>query len=301
MLPADLDFAAACTAAEGWGTETRAEFEGFLACAPGSGLVAEQSGERVGIGVAISYGEAGFIGELIVAREHRGRGIGRRLLEHAIDRLHARGVRSIFLDGMPAAIRLYERIGFIKLCHSLRFSSEAAIRADGARGDRRTGVRRMRAADLETVLALDRRLFGADRGPFLRRRYALYPELCRVQEGPVDDAAAPRLRADRAPADEPAIRGFVMGRRGPGITAAGPWVIADERDFAIDLLAQWPIETRGARLVLGVLETHARVAGALRTLGFQEHPSPPWRMRLGEPHPLGLGPGCCAIGSAAKG
>ena len=28
----DLDFAASCTAAEGWASETRAEFEGFLAC-----------------------------------------------------------------------------------------------------------------------------------------------------------------------------------------------------------------------------------------------------------------------------
>jgi GNAT superfamily N-acetyltransferase len=283
MLPADLDFAAACTAAEGWGTETRVEFEGFLACAPGSGLVAERSGERAGIGIAIPYGQAAFIGELVVAREHRGRGIGRRLLEHAIDQLHARGVHSIFLDGVPAAVSLYERAGFIKLCRSLRFSGESAVFAAHAPAHRRLAARPMRAADLGTVLALDRECFGADRGAFLRRRYALHPELCRVQ------------------ANDQAIHGFVMGRRGPGITAAGPWVVADERDFATDLLAQLSSQAHDGRLVLGVLETHAHVALTLRALGFQEHPSPPWRMRLGEPHPLGLAPGCCAIGSAAKG
>lgn len=291
MLPVDLDFAAASTADEGWGTETRAEFEGFLTCSPGSGLVAEQAGERLGIGVAIAYGEAGFIGELVVAREHRGRGIGRRLLEHAIDRLHASGARSIFLDGVPAAVSLYERAGFVRLCRSLRFSGEGAIFAGGAHDRRRVAVRGMRAADLEAVLALDRERFGADRGAFLRRRFALYPEFCRVQVG----------RADRAPAGEPVLRGFLMGRRGPGITAAGPWVVDDERDFAVDLLAQLSSQAHDGRLVLGVLETHASVAVALRALGFQEHPSPPWRMRLGEPHPLGLAPGCCAIGSAAKG
>ena len=52
MDPPDLDFAAACTAAEGWLTETRQSFDGFYAYDPAGCFVAELDGKRVGICVA---------------------------------------------------------------------------------------------------------------------------------------------------------------------------------------------------------------------------------------------------------
>ena len=42
----DLDFAAGCTAAEGWASETRAQFEGSLAHDAGGCLVAAEEGRR---------------------------------------------------------------------------------------------------------------------------------------------------------------------------------------------------------------------------------------------------------------
>ena len=86
MQPEDLDFAAACTAAEGWRTQTRAEFEGFYAHDPEGCLIAEAAGTPVGICVGTSYGGPpsggyGFIGELIVVPEARGRDTGRLLLD----------------------------------------------------------------------------------------------------------------------------------------------------------------------------------------------------------------------------
>jgi GNAT superfamily N-acetyltransferase len=49
--------------------------------------------------------------------EHRGRGLGRALLSHAIDWAKDRGCHSIVLDtsiGMTAAQRLYESVGFAR-------------------------------------------------------------------------------------------------------------------------------------------------------------------------------------------
>jgi len=121
MQPSDLDFAAECTAREGWASETRQEFEGFLAYDLGGCFVAEVNGRRVGICIATPYVGFGFVGELIVAKAVRGHGIGRRLLEHSVQYLHDCGAQTVYLDGVLAAVSLYERVGFRRVCRSLRF------------------------------------------------------------------------------------------------------------------------------------------------------------------------------------
>ena len=121
MQAADLDFAASLTAAEGWGSETRVELEGSFGYDPGGCLLAEEDAERIGMCVATPYGESGFVGELIVAPSARQRGVGRALLDHAINYLQGRGLASILLDGVPAAVPLYERAGFRRVCRSMRF------------------------------------------------------------------------------------------------------------------------------------------------------------------------------------
>jgi hypothetical protein len=45
MLESDLNFAGECTANEGWSSEIRTEFEGFLAFDPKGCFVAETGGQ----------------------------------------------------------------------------------------------------------------------------------------------------------------------------------------------------------------------------------------------------------------
>jgi GNAT superfamily N-acetyltransferase len=281
MTPADLDFAASCTAAEGWGSQ-RGEFEGFYAHAPEGCLVAETGSERIGICVATPYSEHGFLGMLIVCPEARGRGVGRRLLEHAIAYLHGRGVRSIYLDGALAAVPLYERLGFRKICRSLRFSGTLPGRAH-------PHVRPMVEADLSVVCALDRLAFGADRGFFLERRLAGDPALCKVLE------------------QDGQIAGFMLGRRTEGLVSIGPWVARPEVKRPADLLESLAGEAGEAAIGLGVLETNRAAADTVRALGLAERAAPPWRMALGpsgaseNPDALGASPLAYAVGSPAKG
>ena len=165
MRTSDLDFAVTLTAAEGWSSETRAEFEGFLAYDPAGCFIAEVAGRQVGMCVATRYIGFGFLGELIVVEDMRGQGLGRRLLESAVSYLHAHGAGTIFLDGVLAALPLYERAGFRRVCRSLRFIGSL-------RGQPHPGVRQMRADDMPAVAALDQAAFGADRRFFLERRRA---------------------------------------------------------------------------------------------------------------------------------
>jgi len=277
MQASDLDFAAECAANEGWASETRHEFEGFFAYDPRGCLIAEEDGRRVGVCIATPYAPFGFVGELIVVEAMRGRGIGRRLLEHALDYLRARGARTVFLDGVPAALSLYERAGFRPVCRSLRFYGQLAGRSHAR-------VRPMRADDLDAAAALDRLAFGADRRFFLARRLALYPELGRVLER------------------EGQMAGFILGRRAPGRVSAGPWVVRPGVESPGDLLESLALEVSDAEeLSLGVLTTNAAAVAALRAFGLIEHPQSPWRMALGAPGPYGSPAQCYAIGSAAKG
>jgi ribosomal protein S18 acetylase RimI-like enzyme len=280
MVYDDLDFAASCTAGESWASEGRAEFEGFFAHDPGGCLVAEEEGRRVGIGIATPYGPFGFIGELIVLPEARGRGVGRALLDRAVSYLRDCGARTVLLDGVLRAVPLYERFGFRKLCRSLRFRGEI-------RGRPAPRVRPMLSEDLAEVARLDRQAFGADRSFFLRRRLNRFPELSKVL---VQDGR---------------LAGFLLGRsgqvEGETWTSAGPWVIAPGVEQPEELLESLAPEGGARRLSVGVLAANEAAVNLVRSLGLEERPNSPWRMAFGEPGNLGDSPLALAVGTAAKG
>lgn len=277
MHESDLDFAAHCTDTEGWVSETRREFEGFFGHTPGGCLIAELDDQPVGIGVATYYGGYGFIGELIVEEAFRGRGIGRRMMDRAIEYLRQRGSHSIYLDGVLAAVPLYERVGFRKLCRSLRFIGEL-------HGQQHEGVRLMQPADLDTIAALDQEAFGADRRYFLQRRLHLFPALCQVQE------------------KNGRIQGYIFGRRGDEYIAGGPWLVQPEAENPLALIESLALHAaEGVVMSVGVLEHNTRAVSLIRTLGLEERATSPWRMVLGPSDRLGNDPRLFGNGSAAKG
>jgi GNAT superfamily N-acetyltransferase len=284
QTPADLDFAAGLTIGEGWASEVRSVFEGFFAYDPNGCFIAEADDQRVGIAVATHYGENGFIGEIIVVPELRGQGIGRQLLDHAVNYLHRRRAHNVLLDGVLRAVPLYERAGFRRVCRSLRFQGRIPGRASPR-------ARAMHPEDLPAVKAIDRLAFGDNRGFFLERRLRLYPDLCQVLE------------------EDENIRAFILGRRmastedqpGGGMLAVGPWVVAPGVENPAELIESLAIAAGENDLTVGVLEKNERAAELLRSYGLVERQGVPWRMVLGFEAYLGASEQCYAIGSAAKG
>lgn len=276
MREEDLAFAAECTAAEGWLSENRATLEGFFINNPKGCLVAEEKGKPVGICVSTFYGKTGFIGELIVRPEVRGRGVGAELLNHGVRVLKDWGAETIYLDGVVKAVELYERNGFHKVCRSWRFSGHLA-------GKPGSYVRRMAVSDLEQVTMLDRLSFGADRGFFLKRCLGLFPELSHVM-----------LDGER-------VTGYILGRSGDNWLSAGPWVVAEDAQNPAELLRAFAFEARERPISIGILETNYKACQLMRILDFQERTDSPWRMALGSSSDLGASTRCYAVGSAAKG
>jgi len=276
MQKQELAFAAECTAAEGWMSENKATLEGFYLKDPKGCLLAEEKGQPVGICVTTFYGNCGFIGELIVRPEARGRGVGAELLRHGVRILKDRGAETIYLDGVVKAVALYERNEFNKVCRSWRFSGQLA-------GKPSLHVRHMTVSDLDQVNALDRLSFGADRSFFLGRRFELFPEHSLVM-----------LDGER-------VSGYILGSSGESWISAGPWVVKEDAENPLELLSAFALTAGGRPISIGILETNHRACDIVRRLGFRERSDSPWRMAMGSSSDLGASPRCYAVGSAAKG
>jgi predicted N-acetyltransferase YhbS len=274
----DLVFAAECTVDVGWAkpNDSLTSFEGFYQYDPQGCLIAHLGDTPVGICVATLYGRSGFIGELIVRSEERGKGIGAALLQQGVSYLHDQGTRTVYLDGVVPAIPLYERNGFRKICRSLRFSGRI-------KGGEHLSVRPMQPADLPAVCRLDQEAFGADRGFYLKRRLKLFPRLFKVM---VEDGQ---------------LTGFITACGGDESVSVGPWIVKDNSDQALWLLKSIVHEVGDVPVRLSILENNRKAAERMYGLGFTIRKECPWRMALGPDEDLGMSDQCHAIGSPAKG
>lgn len=276
MRREDAAHAARWAEVEGWATEVAEEFELFLDHEPAGCFLAESGGGPAGVCVATSYGDKGFIGELLVDPACRGGGAGPALFDRAAAYLEGRGCRTVSLDSVPRAVPFYETRGFRPVClsHRLRGAPAGAVEA---------GIRPVTPADRPAILEIDRRVFGGDRSFFLERRVVLYPELAWL-----------KMSAGR-------IVGYVFGRRRQGFAWAGPWW-ADPDDVRPGaLLAAFAFGAGEAEVRLGILETNADAVALVSGLGFTASPKPSVRMVRGPGDTLGADPALLAVGTAAKG
>ncbi len=276
MTKDDLDFAAECTSGAGWNTETRIELSAIYHYNPSGCFIGDEDGRSVAVCMATSFGEAGFIGELIVDPAWRGRGFGAAMMTQAIKYLEESDVQAIYLDGVSSAVPLYERLGFRRICRSLRF---------GGQGGRIQGesIRPMSFNDLKRVNEIDVNVFGLNRSFFLRHRLEKYGDLCFVQE------------------KTNVISGYIQGRRGNNVISVGPWVSESGANDSLPLLNTVAERAGSTPLRIGILEDNHTAVASVRSLGFAESSDPPWRMVYGEGENPGSHRSALAIGSPAKG
>lgn len=275
MLTVELDFALSLTESVGW-SSIRKDFEELLLFDQHGCFVGEEDGVPVGMVCALSYGPFGTIGNLIVVDDYRGQGRGALLMEHAMEYLRSsKGTEAMMLDSVPAAVPLYERLGFKKVCRSLRFAGRVEPR-------RSPIVRPMEGKDLMHILSIDRKHFGASRFLFISSGLAANPELSRVIEVDGD------------------IVGYVMGSERYGHVRLAPWVMSNHFKLAEELLRDFAVQAGGRMIKLGVLESSRRAIGVLKVCGLLEKDAS-WRMVLGTDEKPEFSDGLFAIGSPMRG
>jgi ribosomal protein S18 acetylase RimI-like enzyme len=114
MHPSDIPFAIRLTDQEKWGI-TRSALQRLLRLTPRGCFITHDGTSRLGLLTTTTYGrELAWIGNVIVDREHRGKHIGNRMVEHAVSFLRKLGVRHIALYCFSENVRFYENLGFAR-------------------------------------------------------------------------------------------------------------------------------------------------------------------------------------------
>ena len=99
--------------AEGWVAEPW-EFEFLLSEFPqGCFTAREYNGEPAGYVTSLRHERSGWIGNLIVSKEKRGQGGGKRLFASALHALKSADVETFWLTASKSGQSLYEKYGFI--------------------------------------------------------------------------------------------------------------------------------------------------------------------------------------------
>ena len=273
----DVQFAAQLTRSEAWHSETELEISTYYKNDPNGCFICEVNGTKAGICIATAYQNSGFIGELIVNKQFRNQGIGRKMMETAIQYLHQKEIKSIFLDGVQKAIPLYESLGFQPVCRSLRFFGQLSPMEN-------SNIHSMDSLDLKSVIKSDQMYFGQNRGYFLRKRWENYPHLALVQK------------------KENKITSYLFGRTGSGgLVSVGPWISLSEPFEDLSILYHLQSIIGNQPFGIGVLENRKTIIQELVLGGVHPRPDPPFRMVLGIGKNPGDNPQCLAIGSPAKG
>jgi len=203
MTPADIPAGMRLKDIAGW-NQTPADWERFLRASPEGCFAAEVGGAVVGTATTIVYeGRFAWIGMVLVDPEHRGQGIGTRLLEKTIERLDALAVPTLKLDATPQGKPIYEKLGFTAEYEIERWNLQRAPDAQAARPP-------APPRNLKRVLRLDREVFGADRSGLLHSLHRDAPEFTMAIEFMGD------------------LTAYALGRRGSRADQLGPWMAQDE-------------------------------------------------------------------------
>ncbi|AMV70478.1 GNAT family N-acetyltransferase [Desulfuromonas carbonis] len=121
-------------------------------------FVLRLAGRPLGFVSAVAYQESGWIGNLLVAPESRGRGFGAALFDFAVERLNLARVKRIWLTASGAGLPLYQRRGFLPCDRVERWQGPG----QGLGGGLPTPPEL-----LEKLIALDWRCWGEDRSPLI--------------------------------------------------------------------------------------------------------------------------------------
>lgn len=164
LLAEDLASADQLRADLGW-NQTISDWERLLALSPEGCFVAAQNARIVGTCTTVTYGNAlAWIGMMMVHPASRGQGVGKALLQRAVDYLRQRTVSCIKLDATPMGKPLYARIGFVPEWTLTRWEhSGSALEVEPAPDF----IHAPAENDWPGILALDAQAFGVYRGTLL--------------------------------------------------------------------------------------------------------------------------------------
>jgi GNAT superfamily N-acetyltransferase len=242
MTLADVPAGMELKAQAGW-NQLEADWKRLLELSPEGAFIAEVGDRPVGTVATCRFGPVAWVAMMLVDEAHRGRGIGRALMNRALEHLDAQGVRSIRLDATPLGEPLYASLGFAAETTFARYQGDLP----GISGSGRLG--KVHAAESpEDVAALDREVTGTDRRRLLDRLASEYPGSLRVF------------------VSKRRIRGYLLSRPGAQACQIGPCIADAEGGLAlfVDAARRYP----GRRVLIDIPTSHATATSLVEGFGL---------------------------------
>ena len=246
----DLDEALSLSTTAGW-NQQRDDWRMLLQLAPAGAFAALSDARIVGTAIGIDYGGFAWIAMMLVDPAYRGRGVGRCLLEAAIDAVPSN--LPIRLDATPLGRPLYQRHGFEDEAMLSRYIAEGSTSRVASASEALDGsrdVRPLTASDLDIVVERDSEMFGGTRGVVLNwafHRAAQYAHVVRSRDG---------------------LTHYCLGRPGRLFDQIGP-VVAGDDDIAQALVSAALAAAGDRPIVVDAFDSRTTFTARLRARGFR--------------------------------
>lgn len=266
----------------GW-NQTEEDWHRFLRASPDGCFIGEWNGHAAGTVATVVYGDVlAWVGMVLVDPQFRGQGIGTALLTTALNHLSGKKVPCVKLDATPQGRPIYERQGFrveyeIERCLLERPNGAGAAVGDSKRTKAASlaGIEVLENEVFENILAMDREVFGADRGDLLRSVASGAPEFV--------------IAAKRGAS----LDGYALGRKGSVADHLGPWIALNE-SAARSILEQFLARSRRDVIFVDAVQENPWTPKLLVERGFRNSRSLT-RMYRGENKYPGQPKRVCAI------
>ncbi|MCK4851728.1 MAG: GNAT family N-acetyltransferase [Candidatus Omnitrophica bacterium] len=240
MVESDLPAVLRMASGEGWVSDIT-EFRIFIEFNPFGCFICAMDGRILGSIMTFCHAESAWVGNFIVSKEYRGRGIGRRLLSQAIEYLDKKK-KQIYVNAADDARKLYKKFDFKDVISVDRWQGKAVKPAGDTENPREA------MSDILSFIELDARIWGDE-------RFALISRLS-------------SLRHSRSYFGLP---GFLMyGNTGDSITI-GPWEVkGGDEEIAEKLLISGLSGLRpGSKILLDVPAVNEKAARILARHKFE--------------------------------
>lgn len=246
LAPGDIAFGMTLKDLAGW-NQLPLDWERFREFEPEGCFLLRCDGRPAGTVTTIAYEKLfGWVGMVLVHPDMRRRGLGTALLMAGIGYLEKKGVAAVKLDATPMGKQLYDTIGFVDEYRLERWQGHGRVGASVP-----DVLRELNLADLDTLAAFDRPIFGADRRRVLRRLLA-----------------EPTIRV-AADFDGDSLIGYAAIRPGQNAMYLGPWVGLNGE--TAERLWQWGLWMAGeAPLFVDVLLPCPWALDLVRQSGFEQ-------------------------------
>jgi ribosomal protein S18 acetylase RimI-like enzyme len=241
----DFAFAVDLTDTMGWNL-TEEDFMFMKRLEPKGCFIVLDNSERVGVTTSIGFDTMGWIGNVIIRGDYRGRGAGSLLVRHALSFLKQQ-VETIGVYAYHDKIPFYQQLGF-------EYDSDFMVfKGKGVSSGSMSYGREATKTDISEIVALDERCFGASRSKVLEALLLDSGNLCYVAE------------AQRS------LRGFVVAKVYHEGAEVGPLVCREGcSTVAVDLVRAALHRLGGVEVVMCVPAKASQIRDALMRWGLRE-------------------------------